>query len=131
MLCTHNNVTVTAMPVERKYNWGIEAAMAVIGGKWKPLILYELKDETLRFSQLQNRVEPHITQRMLTKELRQLEEDGLVIRKVYPQVPPKVEYSLTEKGRSVNPILDLLCRWGEENLADRIKFRCDEEEGKT
>jgi DNA-binding HxlR family transcriptional regulator len=112
---------------EPKYNWGIEAALDVVGGKWKPLILYELKDGTLRFSQLQNRVKPQITQRMLAKELRQLENDGLVTRKVYPQVPPKVEYSLTESGRSVIPILDLLCEWGEERLGDRIKYRCDEE----
>ncbi len=88
---------------EPKYNWGIEAAIAVVGGKWKPLILWELRDATLRFSQLEDRVEPHITQRMLTKELRQLEEDGLIARKLYPQVPPKVEYSLTGKGRSIIP----------------------------
>ena len=100
---------------------------SVIGGKWRPLIIWELRDGTLRFSQLQDRVEPEITQRMLTKELRQLEEDGLVNRKVYPQVPPKVEYSLTEKGRSVIPILVLLCRWGEEHLSDRIKYQCNGE----
>ena len=113
---------------EPKYNWGVEATIAVIGGKWKPLILYELKDGTLRFSQLQDRVEPRITQRMLTKELRQLEADGLVARKVYPQVPPKVEYSLTEKGGSIMPILNLLCHWGEEHLSDRIRYRCDGED---
>jgi len=111
-----------------KYNWGIEAALDVIGGKWKPLILYELKDGTLRFSQLQDRVKPHITQRMLTNQLRQLEADGLITRKVYPQVPPKVEYSLTDNGRSIIPILDQLCEWGEEHLGERIRYRCDEEE---
>lgn len=115
------------MPSEPKYNWGIEAALDVVGGKWKPLILYALKDGTLRFSQVQGQVKPHITQRMLTKELRQLEDDGLVARKVYPQVPPKVEYSLTENGRSIIPILDLLCEWGEEHLGDRIKFWCEDE----
>jgi DNA-binding HxlR family transcriptional regulator len=73
-------------------------------------------------------VKPPITQRMLTKQLRQLEDDGLVTRKVYPQVPPKVEYSLTENGRSIIPILDLLCEWGEEHLGERIRYWCDEKE---
>lgn len=117
-----------AMPGEPKYNWGIEAALDIVGGKWKPLILYELKDGTLRFSQLQGRVKPHITQRMLTKQLRQLEDDGLITRKVYPQVPPKVEYSLTENGRSIIPILDRLCEWGEAHLSERIKYRCDDQD---
>jgi DNA-binding HxlR family transcriptional regulator len=113
---------------EPEYNWGIEAALDIVGGKWKPLIIYELKDGTLRFSQIQDRVRPRITQRMLTKQLRQLEEDGLISRHVYPQVPPKVEYALTEKGSSIIPILDLLCEWGERNLSDRIRYRCDEAE---
>lgn len=128
MLHTNTVDTIGVMAEKPKYNWGIDAAIDVVGGKWKPLIIWELRDETLRFSQLQGRVEPHITQRMLTKELRELEEDGLVNRKVYPQVPPKVEYSLTESGKSIIPILVLLCRWGEENLGDRIKFFCDEDE---
>jgi len=76
------------------------------------LIIYALNDETLRFSQLLDKLQPRITQRMLTKQLRQLEEDGLVTRKVYTQVPPKVEYSLTEMGKSLMPILDQLCDWG-------------------
>ncbi len=115
------------MAEDPKYNWGIEAALDVVGGKWKPLIIYSLKNGTLRFSQVQDELMPHISQRMLTKQLRQLEEDGLVTRKVYPQVPPKVEYSLTENGKTIIPILDLLCDWGEEHLGDRIKYRCDEE----
>ena len=85
-------------PKKFKYSWPIEATMDIIGGKWKPLIIYNLKDGTLRFSEIMGRVNPKITQRMLTKELREMENDGLVIRKVYPQVPPKVEYSLTEKA---------------------------------
>jgi len=114
-------------PKKYKYTWPIDATLAVIGGKWKPLVIYELGEETLRFSQLLERVKPRITQRMLTKELRELEKDELVTRKVYPQVPPKVEYSLTEKGRSVIPILDQLCRWGDEHMRDEIEFRCGEE----
>jgi DNA-binding HxlR family transcriptional regulator len=109
-----------------KYSWPIEATMHVIGGKWKPLVIYQLKDGTLRFSQIMDRVKPKITQRMLTKQLRELEEDGLVARKVYPQVPPKVEYSLTEKGLSLMPILDDLCDWGSEHMADEIEFKCEE-----
>ncbi|HMK45651.1 MAG TPA: helix-turn-helix domain-containing protein [Methanocella sp.] len=109
-----------------EYDWGIDATLAVIGGKWKQLIIYELNDETLRFSQLMERLQPRITQRMLTKQLRELEEDGLIIRKVYTQVPPKVEYSLTETGKSLLPILDQLCEWGYEHMGDRIKYHCDE-----
>lgn len=113
-------------PKKYKYAWPIEATLDVIGGKWKPLILYHLMDGTLRFSQLMDRMQPRITQRMLTKELRELEASGLLDRKVYPQVPPKVEYSLTEKGRSLIPILDHLCEWGSEHLADDIEFTCEE-----
>lgn len=108
-----------------KYKWGIDAALAVVGGKWKALILYEMYDDTLRFSQLLERVKPKITPRMLTKELRQLEKDGLVIRKVYAQVPPRVEYSLTKTGKSLMPILDDLCRWGYKNMDDLIEYKCD------
>ena len=73
-------------PKKYKYSWPIEATLDVIGGKWKPLVIYQLKDGTLRFSQIMVKVQPRITQRMLTKELRELEQDGLVTRKVYPQV---------------------------------------------
>ncbi len=74
-----------------------------------------------------DRVEPKITQRMLTRELREMEKDGLITRKVYPQVPPKVEYSLTKKADSLMPILDALCDWGSEHMADEIEFSCEEE----
>jgi DNA-binding HxlR family transcriptional regulator len=114
------------IPRKFKYSWPIEATLDVIGGKWKPLVIYQLKEGTLRFSQIVNKVEPRITQRMLTKELRELEGSGLVMRKVYPQVPPKVEYSLTEKGESLIPILDQLCEWGSEHMGDEIEFTCEE-----
>ena len=113
-------------PKKFKYSWPIEATLDVIGGKWKPLVIYQLKDGTLRFNQIVSKVQPKITQRMLTKELRELEKDGLVTRKVYPQVPPKVEYSLTERGQSLIPILDDLCDWGSEHMADEIEFKCEE-----
>ncbi|HTY53362.1 MAG TPA: helix-turn-helix domain-containing protein [Methanomicrobiales archaeon] len=117
---------MTPRSKKHKYSWPIEATLDVIGGKWKPLIIYQLKDGTLRFSQIVSRVQPRITQRMLTKELRELERDGLVNRKVYPQVPPKVEYSLTEMGQSLIPILDDLCDWGSEHMGDHIEYRCEE-----
>jgi DNA-binding HxlR family transcriptional regulator len=113
-------------PKERKYDWPIDATLDVIGGKWKPLIVYALNDETLRFSQLLDKLQPRITQRMLTKQLRQLEDDGLINRKVYAQVPPKVEYSLTELGKSLLPILDLLCEWGSEHMGNFIRYKCEE-----
>ena len=103
-------------PKKYKYSWPIEATLDVIGGKWKPLVIYQLRDGTLRFNQIVGKVQPRITQRMLTKELRELENDGLVIRKVYPQVPPKVEYSLTKTGESLIPILDELLRLGIRTL---------------
>ncbi|MFB3764312.1 MAG: winged helix-turn-helix transcriptional regulator [Methanotrichaceae archaeon] len=112
-------------PKKHKYDWSIDATLDVIGGKWKPLIIYELNDETLRFSQLLDKLQPRITQRILTKQLRQLEEDGLITRKVYTQVPPKVEYSLTELGKSLLPILDQLCEWGSEHMGDSIKYNCE------
>jgi DNA-binding HxlR family transcriptional regulator len=113
-------------PKEYKYDWPIDATLDVIGGKWKPLIIYALNDKTLRFSQLLDKLQPRVTQRMLTKQLRQLEQDGLITRKVYTQVPPKVEYSLTELGKSLMPILDQLCEWGSEHMGDRIQYKCEE-----
>jgi DNA-binding HxlR family transcriptional regulator len=90
-----------------------EAALEVMGGKWKGMILFYLHDETRRFNELR-RLMPGITQRMLTRQLRELEEDGVVCRKVYPQVPPKVEYSLSEKGKKLGPVLRALRQWGQE-----------------
>ena len=104
---------------EKSYCCAVGAAIDEIGGKWKPLILWALKDGKLRFNEI-NKTIPTITQRMLTKQLRELENDNLVNRKVYPEVPPKVEYSLTEKGQSVIPILDALHNWGKENCASKI-----------
>lgn len=97
----------------KEYSCSVEVTLAIIGGKWKPAILWHLKRRTMRFSELQRRF-PETTRKMLTQQLRELEEDGLIHREVYPQVPPKVEYSFTEKGRSVNPVLDLMYEWGKE-----------------
>lgn len=90
----------------------VEMAVDVLGGKWKTIIVYYLDQGTLRFSQLR-RLIPAATQQMLTMQLRQLEADGVVTRKIYPVVPPKVEYSLTDLGRKLKPILTLMEEWGE------------------
>lgn len=91
-------------------------AFTLIGGKWKPLLLYYLASGKKRFSELQ-RLIPTATQQMLTNHLRELEKDGLIARQVYAQVPPKVEYSLTRKGESLRPILEQLVSWGQQHLA--------------
>jgi DNA-binding HxlR family transcriptional regulator len=92
----------------------VEITLHVIGGRWKVLILWYLKENLRRFGELR-RLMPGVTQKMLTHQLRELERDGLVHRKVYAQVPPKVEYSITEHGKSLAPILNLMCKWGLEH----------------
>ncbi|MCX7709512.1 MAG: helix-turn-helix transcriptional regulator [Clostridia bacterium] len=108
----------------------VEVTLDLIGGKWKSLILWHLSQKTLRFSELRKLI-PNATQKMLTQQLRDLEEQGLLIRKVYAEVPPKVEYSLTEFGKSLYPILDSMCKWGTEymtrkNNPDAIKAKIAE-----
>ena len=97
----------------RTYYCTVELTLQVIGGKWKPIILYHLSQEgTKRFSELKQ-IMPNITQKMLTQQLRELEQDGLVHREVFAQVPPKVEYSLTSFGTSILPIMQSLSEWGQ------------------
>ena len=93
------------------YNCPVEAAIDVIGGKRKPLILWWLHHRTHRFAELR-RLMPGITEKMLTQQLRELEADGIVHRRIYPTVPPKVEYSLTDYGRSLKRALQAICDWG-------------------
>lgn len=96
------------------YRCFFELTLLVIGGKWKPIILYKLaREEVLRFGELK-RQSQGVTERMLSRQLRELENDGLIHREVYKQVPPKVEYSLTELGRSLIPILLNMREWGVE-----------------
>lgn len=103
----------------KEYYCSMELTLHIIGGKWKPIILYNLGRRTvLRFSELKRSM-PSITQKMLTQQLRELEADGIVHREVYPQVPPRVEYSLTELGKSVLPILRDLCAWGTQYEKER------------
>ncbi len=103
------------------YGCPVEATLDVIGGKWKGVILYDLLEEPKRFGELRRRL-PSITQRMLTHQLRELESDGLVHREVFREVPPKVEYSLTEFGRSLESILLLMRDWGAQ-YSDLIRQR--------
>jgi DNA-binding HxlR family transcriptional regulator len=88
----------------------IDLAIDVVGGKWKPIILYRLGGGTMRFGELQRAI-PAVTQRMLTLQLRELERDGLLSRTVYAEVPPRVEYTLTEPARAMLPILESLGHW--------------------
>lgn len=95
---------------KRYYN-PVEFAMDRIGGTWKMPILWRLKDKVFRYSELKKDI-PHITDKMLTTQLRELEREGFISRKVYPVVPPKVEYSITEKGRRCIPIIDTIRNYG-------------------
>ena len=95
------------------YNCGLGPALDVIGGKWKALILWEIRAEPRRFGELK-RLVAGISEKMLIQQLREMEKDGIVHREVYHQVPPKVEYSVTEFGSSLNEALVPLCVWGEK-----------------
>ncbi|MBD2355485.1 helix-turn-helix transcriptional regulator [Tolypothrix sp. FACHB-123] len=97
----------------------VQTTLKVLGGKWKILILWHLKDESRRFSQLK-RLIPDISEKVLSQQLRELEKDGIVTRTVYSDIPPKVEYSFTDYGRSLMPALNVLCNWGKAHL-QRLK----------
>lgn len=106
------------MEQNKKHNCcPVSATLDLIGGKYKALILWHLTEKIIRFSQLRKLV-PDATPKMLTQQLRELEDDGLLIRTVYPVVPPKVEYSLTDKGTSLRPILDAMFEWGSKLLKE-------------
>ncbi|MNM76076.1 HTH-type transcriptional activator HxlR [compost metagenome] len=120
MIYSYHEVMIMARDYDRMYNCEKEVTLSVIGGKWKMIILWHLgKEGTKRFNQLKSLI-PDITQRMLTTQLRELEEDKIINRKVYPVVPPKVEYSLTEYGESLIPILDLMYDWGKNYIRDAM-----------
>ncbi|MHA3051976.1 winged helix-turn-helix transcriptional regulator [Acinetobacter sp. ANC 4640] len=94
----------------------VEAAIGLLDGKWKCIVLWHLlKLKVMRFNEIRKSI-PNVTPRMLTNQLRELEEDGLIIRTVYPQVPPKVEYQLSELGKSLEPILFALKQWGDTHI---------------
>lgn len=100
-------------------NCPVEATLDIIGGKWKSIILFRVMEETRRFNELR-RLPPSLTQRTLTNQLRELERDGLIARKVYAQVPPKVEYSFTAFGKTLEPVLLSLKLWAETHMLPRI-----------
>jgi len=106
----------------------IEVTLKMIGGKWKPLILYYLTCEGIkRFGEINSFIGT-ISHKTLTNQLRELETDELIIRKVYATVPPKVEYSISEKGKTLFSILEAMCQWGEENITceyELINPMCD------
>ena len=101
----------------------VEATISLIGGKYKAVILWHLMSSTLRYSELHRKM-PKATDKMLAQQLRELEKDGLIHRTVYPVVPPKTEYCLTEQGRTLAPILDALCDWGEHYLSEIKNKSC-------
>lgn len=101
------------------YNCPIEATIELIGGKYKAIILWHLISGALRYNELSKLI-PQATPKMLTQQLRELENDKLVLRTIYPVVPPKVEYSLSDFGKSIIPILDTMCNWGKDYI-DELK----------
>lgn len=106
--------------MQKVYNIGVEATIEVIGGKWKPVILCHLNHhDAIRTNEFR-RLIPGISQKMLTSQLRELENVGLIKRKIYNEVPPRVEYSLTPYGKELEPVLSVLCTWGEHHIAKRI-----------
>jgi len=119
---------------EKKYRCFFELTLLVIGGKWKPIILYKLAREgTMRFSDLRRQIH-EVTERMLSRQLRELEHDGLIHREVYKQVPPKVEYTLTKLGCTLIPILLSMREWGvnyEEYLGGDTLFSGEEFEPRS
>ena len=92
----------------------VRPTLKILGGKWKPIIIFYLMEGTKRYGQLRKLI-PEATQKMLTQQLRELERDGIVAREIYPEVPPRVEYSLTAYGRTLRSLMRELCKWGEKH----------------
>ena len=99
--------------------WPVAITLAYLGGKWKPALLYLVALGIGRFGEMQRRL-PGISRTVLTYELRALERDGLLHRETFGEVPPRVEYTLTERGRSCLPILQAMCAWGQQILAEKV-----------
>ena len=105
---------------EKIYHLAVEATLDVIGGKWKPIILCHLGEKSHRNGELKKMI-PNISQKVLTQQLRELEQDGIISRKIYGEVPPRVEYSLTKEGRSLREILLAMSDWGEKRVSQQQK----------
>ena len=101
----------------KRFNSSIELSLSIIGGKWKIPIIWILKEGSMRYSELRRSLS-EITHKMLTQQLRELEQDEIIKRKVYPEVPPKVEYSLTETGKELIPFIRQLRSWGEKQMSE-------------
>jgi len=101
----------TLVAGDKVYNTTVEVTLGVIGGKWKALLVYHVMKGPLRFSELK-RLVPDITEKMLTQQLRELERDGVLNRTIFPEVPPRVEYRVTEHGATLQPVLEAMCAWG-------------------
>ena len=114
----------------RKYCWktgcDVEATLSVIGGRWKPVLVCHLLDGRKRFGELR-RLTPNATERMITLQLRELEADGVISRHVFAEVPPRVEYEVTELGQSLESILDRMQEWGSAFKARRLAQEADGE----
>lgn len=106
---------------EKLFNCPVEASLSVVGGKYKSIILYHLMtDETLRFNEIQKLI-PQATIKMLSQQLKDLEAEGIIHKEIYPVVPPKTEYSITEFGETLRPIIMAMCDWGRTYKGDMIK----------
>lgn len=103
--------------MQNKYNCPVDATISKIGDKYKAVILYHLVSDTLRYNQIRKKI-PAITDKMLAQQLRELENDNLIIKKIYPVIPPKTEYSLSELGKTLIPLLDSMCEWGQQFMLD-------------
>lgn len=113
----------------REFHCAMDVTMHYIGGKWKTLVLWYLRKDRKRFSELK-RLIPNITEKMLSLQLKDLEQDGIIGRKVYPEVPPRVEYFLTDFGKTLVPALEEIARWG-RTLSEKKGKVLDKEKKKT
>ena len=118
----------------RKYNWktgcDVEATLSVIGGRWKPILVCHLLDGRKRFGALR-RLTPNATERMITLQLRELEADGVIARHVFAEVPPRVEYEITDFGRSLEAMLELMQTWGKAFKVRRLAAESVAEQGSS
>lgn len=109
---------VTKTSVDKCTDCPVRATIEIIGGKWKPIILYYLTFGTKRFGEIAVRI-PTISRKVLTEQLKELEKDGLIVRKQYKEIPPRVEYSLTKLGKSLSSVFDEMAAWGRENVVSK------------
>ena len=106
---------------DTRFHCAMDVTMHFIGGKWKTVVLWYLRNKTMRFSELRKKI-PDITEKMLSLQLKALEDDGIIRREVFPEVPLRVEYSLTDFGRSLIPVLEAIAKWGRDLGESEGKF---------